>query len=78
MIIFKGMERRTTKMNITFSVESGVPNTVFKFYPQKISYRLNEIGKNGLWLIFPYLGVLGPIISKNNRVETWVQPHQSC
>ncbi len=38
MIIFEEKGRRTTKFNITFSVENGVPYTVFKFFPNKTHY----------------------------------------
>ncbi len=40
MTIFEGMGRRTTKMNVTFFLGYGVPNTVFKFFLQKTTYRL--------------------------------------
>ncbi len=39
MTIFAGTDRGTTKMNITFVLGIGVPNTVFKFFSQKIPYR---------------------------------------
>ncbi len=35
MTIFQKTGDRTTKMNITFSMGNGVPNTVLKFFPQK-------------------------------------------
>ncbi len=38
--IFEGIWDRTTKMNITLFLRRGVPNTVFKFFSQKTSYRL--------------------------------------
>ncbi len=40
MTIFEGKGRRTTKMNTTFSVGNGVPNTVSKFFPQKNLYAM--------------------------------------
>ncbi len=41
MIILEWTGRRMTKLNITFSVENRILNTVFKFFPQKHLYRLN-------------------------------------
>ncbi len=38
--IFEGTGGRTTKMNITFFLINGVPNTVFKFFSQEPPYRL--------------------------------------
>ncbi len=38
--IFQGTGGRTTKMDITFFLVNGVLNTVFKFFSQKIPYRL--------------------------------------
>ncbi len=35
MTIFQGMGHRTIKMNVTFSMGNGSPNTVLKFFPQK-------------------------------------------
>ncbi len=37
MNIFEGTEHRMTKMNITFSVRNGLPNTVSKLFPLKKS-----------------------------------------
>ncbi len=34
--------RWMTKMNITFSVGNGIPNTNLKLFPRKSSYWLNE------------------------------------
>ncbi len=77
MTIFKGMGRRTAEVNIMFSVGNEVPNTVFKFFSQKSPYRLNESRKTGFWgHIFSYIcGSAGPIVSKNNRVHSWVDQH---
>ncbi len=47
MTNFQGKERRTTKISITFSAGNAVPNTIFKFCPQKTPYRLNENRKIG-------------------------------
>ncbi len=67
-------------MSITFSGENGLPNTVFfNFFIKKP--QLNESRKKttGLKAHFPpYLWFFGPIVSKNNRVHSWVEPHQSC
>ncbi len=43
MTIFQRMGCRKTKMNVTFSTGNGVPITALKFFPQKPTYRLNEI-----------------------------------
>ncbi len=78
MTIFKGTRRRTTKMNITFSGGKGVPNTVFKFFPQKnIPSEFNQ--ENWFGAHFPYIyGSIGPIVSKSDRDHQWVDPHQPC
>ncbi len=59
---------------------NGVPNIVFKFFSLKkpIPFDLNQ--KNRFWgHIFPHIcGFIGPIVSKNNRVHPWVDPHQPC
>ncbi len=59
MTIFEVKRRRTTKMSKTFSARNGVPNTVHKFFPQKIPYWLDEGQKTGFGGIFsPILVVL--------------------
>ncbi len=50
---YREMGCRTEKMNITFSMGSGVPNTVLKFFSQKSPYRLNESQKPVLGAHFP-------------------------
>ncbi len=58
------------------------PNTQTKFLSffskTPISSDLNP--KNLFWgHIFPHIcGSIGPIVSKNNRVHPWVNPHQRC
>ncbi len=53
MTIFQRMGHWTMKMNITFSMGNGIPNTVLKFFPQTPSYRLNESQKPVLGEHFP-------------------------
>ncbi len=53
MTIFQGMGCRTTKMNITFSMGNGIPNTAFNFFPQKPPNRLNESQKTSSGEHFP-------------------------
>ncbi len=45
--------RRTTKVNITFSGDNGVLNTVFKLFPQKDLYHLTWTRKTGFGAHFP-------------------------
>ncbi len=49
-----------------FSVENGMPNTVFKFFPQKPSYRLDESRKIGFGDTFSPMSMvlLGRLFSK--------------
>ncbi len=42
-IIFEGKGRRTTKMNITFSMGNGAPNTVLKFFLQKFYFKIKNV-----------------------------------
>ncbi len=75
----KGMSDDRNEYNITFFVGNGVPNTVFKSFPQKPPYLLYESRKTGFGLISPYISnSIGPIVFKNNRVHPWVDPHQPC
>ncbi len=56
-----------------------LPNTVFKFFPQKISYWLNKSRKLVLGHIFPNIvGSIGAIVSKNDSVYPQLDPHQPC
>ncbi len=50
----------------TFSKGNGVPNTTSKFFPQKLSYGLNESQKTSFpGHIFPHIsGTIAPIASK--------------
>ncbi len=75
MTIFQGMGCRMTKMNITFSMRNGVPNTALKFFPEKSPYRRNESQKpvsrahiSGSIGLFP----------KKYRVHPCVDSHQPC
>ncbi len=72
MTILKGKGRRTTKMNVIFSMGKEVPNIGLKIFLQKSSYQLNEGRKTGFeGTFFPHTsGSIGPIISKNN----WAHP----
>ncbi len=58
MTIFEGKGRPMTRMNVTFSVSNGVPNTVFKFFPQKHPCRLNESQKTDFGATFSPSAVL--------------------
>ncbi len=67
--IFQEMRCRTTKVNITFSIWNGVPNTTLKFFPEKTPYRLNESQKPAVGThIFPRIsGSIGLIVSKKKK-----------
>ncbi len=79
MTIIERTGRLITKMNVTFSMGNNLPYTVFKFFAQQNRYRLNESQKTGFRDTFPHIsGSIGPIVSKNNRVHAWVDPHQPC
>ncbi len=82
---FWGNGAPTTKINITFFLEGGkrVPNTVLKFcfffFFKKPHTIWLETRKTGFWANFPHIcGSIGPIVSKNNRVHSWVNSHQPC
>ncbi len=75
MTIFEGTERRKIKMNITFSAGNKLPHTVFKFFPQKNPYRLNEIRKTGFKVTFSRISG-SMIVTKNNTVHPRVDPDQ--
>ncbi len=75
MTNFWGMGHRMTKMNTTFSIENGVPNTILKFFPQKSLYRLNKNQKTSFGA---HSDSIGPIASKNNGFHLCVDPQQPC
>ncbi len=56
--IFEGKERRNTKMNITFSVGNGVPNTFLSFFFRKYHNQLNENRKIGFETTFSPISVI--------------------
>ncbi len=56
--IFEGMGRRTTKMNITFSLGNRVPNTVFKVFSPKTPYRPTSTRKTGFGGTFSPISVV--------------------
>ncbi len=68
----------TNIYNLSFG--KWVPNTVFKFFSSKTPIPLDLKSKN--WFcghIFPHIcGFSGPIVSKNNIVHPWADPHQPC
>ncbi len=76
MIMFEGMGSQMKKWIINFSVGNGVPNTVFKFFLQETSNWM-KAEEQVLRAHFPvYQWFYLPIISKNNKVHPWVDPHQ--
>ncbi len=80
MTIFQEVVCPATKMNITFSMGNGVPNTELKHFPRKTVYWLNESQKTSFGgHIFSHVsGSTGLIVSKTNRVHPCVDSHQPC
>ncbi len=65
MAIFQGMWSQITKMETTFSMENGVPNTTLKFFPKKPHTGLMKAKKSVLGAHFPHIsGSIGPIVNK--------------
>ncbi len=66
MTIFVGTGRQMRKMDTTFSMGNGVLNIVFKFFPQKSAYRLNESQKTSFEGTFSPIPVvlLGRLLTK--------------
>ncbi len=58
MTIFRRMGCRTTKINITFSMGNGVPNTAWKFFPQKPPYSWMKAKKLVLGAHFPPISLV--------------------
>ncbi len=71
--IFEGTVRSTPKMNVTFSVGKGVPNTVFKFFPKKKPYHLNLTQKTTFGGTFSPISVvlLGRLFLKTIGFTHW-------
>ncbi len=67
-----------TKINITFSMGNGLPNTVFKFFPQKHLYRLNESQKTYFGAYFLHAsGSFVPLFSRPIRfIHGWTRTNQ--
>ncbi len=84
MPIFEVRRYRTTKINITFffggeGEGNEVLSTVFSFFLKKSNTVWYKPEKLVLGAHFPHIcGSIGPIVSKNNRVHPWVNPHQLC
>ncbi len=79
MTIFDVKGCQMTKISRTFFKGKRVPNTVFKFFPRKIPYWLNESQKTGFGGALPlYWWFYWLIVSKNNRVHPWMDTHQTC
>ncbi len=78
MTIFQGVGRRTTKMNITFSMGNVASNTALKFFSLKIPYWLNESQKTSFGVTFSRISVvlLDRLFPKKNRVYLCVDSHQ--
>ncbi len=73
------------KMNITFSMGNGLPNTALKFFPQKTLYWRSDSQKTSFEATFsPISGVLLDQLfpkkkkKKKNRVHPRVDLHQTC
>ncbi len=79
MTIFEGMGRRMTKMNNFFCGKWG-REYGFKVFSWKTPIPAEWKLKTHFWgYIFPYIcNFILPIISKNNRVNPWVNLHQPC
>ncbi len=79
MAIFHEPRHQTLKMNITFSMGSGVPNTVLKFFLKKAHTGPTKPEKPVVGHIFPHISdSIGSIISKNYRNHPCVNLHQPC
>ncbi len=79
MTIFQEMGSRMIKMNITFFMGNGVPNTALKVFPQKPPYWQNESQKNSFEGTFsPVSVVLLDQLFPKQRVYPCVDSHQPC
>ncbi len=58
MTIFEGKGRRTTKINAIIFWGNKLPNTDFKFFPQKKPYHLTRTQKTGFGGTFSPISVV--------------------